>query len=95
MGNVADNSPKLFFRTIWGKNKEVYFSDINGTSKEYLIRMAGNDEKQIALIESIFNNKEINQNGDNLLDNNELQNLFGMISNISSRRIHIIAINLT
>jgi len=68
---MGGNSINFSFGKIDKSKKELTLGNINGVSKEYLIKMAQGDEGQIKLIESIFANKNFNANGDYVLDNSE------------------------
>ena len=68
---MGGNGINFSFGKIDKSKKDLSLGDINGVSKDYLLKMAQGDEGQIKLIESIFANKKINANGDNVLDNKE------------------------
>ncbi len=77
---MGENGIRLNFGKIDGEKKILTPKNINGVSKEYLLEKAkaAGDEGQIALINSVFANKEINADGDEILDAQEwekLQNL--------------------
>ena len=63
------------FGKLDGQQRSITSGNINGVSKEYLIKMAQGDEGQIALINSIFANKNYNPDGSDILDNNQWEKI--------------------
>lgn len=78
---MGENSININFGKIDGKKRILTPQDMNGVSKEYLLQMAQGEEGQIQLINTIFSNKDINVNQDNILDNNEWQILQNLLTN--------------
>ena len=65
----------FLFGKLDGQQRNLTSGNINGVSKEYLLKMAQGDEGQIALINSIFANKNYNPDGNDILDNEEWQQI--------------------